>query len=33
MLVLVVGDIVVIMKIKMILWNVRGLNDSKNNLW
>ena len=29
MLVLVVGDIVVFMKIKMISWNVRGLNDPR----
>ena len=27
MLVFVVGDFLVLMKIKMILWNVRGLND------
>ena len=27
MLVPVVGDILVFMKIKMISWNVRGLND------
>ena len=29
MLVLVVGDSFVFMKIKMISWNVRGLNDPR----
>ena len=29
MLVSVVGDSLVFMKIKMISWNVRGLNDPK----
>ena len=39
MLVSVVGDIFIFMKIKMISWNVRGLNDPqkrlvvKNLLW
>ena len=39
MLVSVVGDIFVFMKIKMISWNVKGLNDPqkrlvvKNLLW
>ena len=32
MLVPVVGDILVFMKIKMILWNVRGLNDPRKRL-
>ena len=32
MLVSVVGDSLVFMKIKMILWNVRGLNDPKKRL-
>ena len=32
MLVFVVGDILVLMKIKMISWNVRGLNDSRKRL-
>ena len=32
MLVPVVGDILVFMKIKMISWNVRGLNDSRKQL-
>ena len=32
MLVSIVGDILVFMKIKMILWNVRGLNDPWKHL-
>ena len=32
MLVSVVGDRSVFMKIKMILWNVRGLNDPRKRL-
>ena len=32
MLVFVVGDILVFMKIKMILWNVKGLNDPQKRL-
>ena len=32
MLVSVVGDIFVFMKIKMISWNVRGLNDPQKRL-
>ena len=32
MLVLVVGDSFVFMKIKMISWNVRGLNDHRKRL-
>ena len=32
MLVFVVGDFLVLMKIKMISWNVRGLNDSRKRL-
>ena len=28
-----VGDSLVFMKIKMISWNVRGLNDLGNDLW
>ena len=32
MLGLVVGDSFVFMKIKMILWNVKGLNDSRKRL-
>ena len=32
MLVFVVGDFLVLMKIKMISWNVRGLNDPRKRL-
>ena len=32
MLVLIVGDTFVFMKIKMISWNVRGLNDPRKHL-
>ena len=32
MLVLIVGDTFVFMKIKMISWNVRGLNDPRKCL-
>ena len=32
MLVLIVGDTFVFMKIKMISWNVRGLNDPQKRI-
>ena len=32
MLVLVGGDIFVVMKLRMISWNVRGLNDPRKRL-
>ena len=32
MLVSVIGDSLVFMKIKMISWNVRGLNDPRKRL-
>ena len=32
MLVSIGGDIFVVMKIKMISWNVRGLNDPRKRL-